>query len=96
MDEQILINTLRLTMSLITQTDSESNIASTITEANYYEMIRQLIKMIKFGPNIKHCYFSKQVTYMTISLLRSFIPFSSQVKPIIMNDRADQESHICQ
>lgn len=51
-DEIILINTLRLVMSLITQTDSESNLSRIITETNDHEIIRQLIRMIKFGPNI--------------------------------------------
>lgn len=93
-DENIVINILRLIMNLITQTDSESNLGRLITEANDYEIVLQLIKMIKFGPNIKHCFFSKQVIYMTISLLRSFIPFSTNVKPIIMNDKG-QKSEIC-
>ena len=32
---------------------------------------------------------------MCVSLLRAFIPFSTNVKPLIMNDKADPKSVIC-
>lgn len=58
-DENIMINNLKLIMTLINQTGSESNLGRQIGEANDNEIIYQLVKLIKFGPNIKHCFFSK-------------------------------------
>jgi hypothetical protein len=87
-DEDILINCLRLIMTLIAQKAGETNqIGRTLAEENGNQLIKKLISLIKEGPNINYCHFTKQVYFMCISLLRAFIQHSVSTKQLIMNDR---------
>ena len=73
-DEDILVNCLRLIMTLIAQKAGETNqIGRTLAEENGNQLLKKLISLIKEGPNINYCHFSKQVYFMCISLLRAFI-----------------------
>ena len=74
-DEEILVNCLRLIMTLIAANKSgELNQLGRVFADNSNNLIiRRLIQLIKEGPAINFCQFSKQVTYMSITLLRSFI-----------------------
>jgi len=59
-DEDILLNNLRLIMTLITQKKSEfSHIGKTLAEDSDYKIIRRLIVLIKEGLGINFCILSK-------------------------------------
>jgi len=73
-DEDILLNTLRLIMTLIAQKQGDTSmIGRTLAEESDNKIIKRLIQLIKEGPNINYCFFTKQVNFMCVSLLRAFI-----------------------
>lgn len=73
-DEDVVLNTLKLIMTLITKKQGESTqIGRDIAEKKDNFILKRLIKLINHGTNIKYTYFSNQVYFMTLSLLRAFI-----------------------
>jgi hypothetical protein len=78
-DEDILVNMLKLVMSLIAKNRTEtSQIGRTLAEEENIEyganaILKRLIRLVKRGPDIPYCSFSKSVSFMAISLLRAFI-----------------------
>jgi len=98
-DEDILLNNLRLIMTLITsQNVGEPNeIGKKLAEENDNKMTSQFIKLIKEGPGIFFCMFDKQVYFMAITLLRAFIQNSDKnsafnTKALIMKDKGVKDS----
>ena len=90
----MLLNCLRLTMTLITQKKQEqSQIGRTLAEDGDHRIIRRLIELVQEGPAINFCSFSQQVYFMLISILRAFILHSQQTKKLIMNDKLAHGSH---
>lgn len=86
-DEEILLNDLRLIMTLIASKVGEQNlIGRRLAEENDNQITKRLIKLIKEGPSINFCKFDKQVYFMAISLLRAFLQHSSDTKSLIMSD----------
>lgn len=51
-------------------------------------ILKRLIKLVKRGPDIPHCSFSKSVIFMAVGLLRAFIQHSSATKALMMTDKA--------
>lgn len=92
-DEDILMNILKLIMTLIAKNKNETSLIGRVlaeeenVEYGKNALIKRLILLIKYGPNIPHCFFSKQVTFISISLLRAFLQHSSAVKTLIMSDK---------
>jgi hypothetical protein len=92
-DEDILINILKLIMTLIAKNKNEISLIGRFladqenAEFGSHALIKRLIILIKYGPDIPHCFFSKQVTFLSISLLRAFLQHSSAVKTLIMADK---------
>ena len=94
-DEDVLVNMLKLVMNLIAKNRSEtsSQIGRTLAEEENIEyganaILKRLIKLVKRGPDIPHCSFSKAVTFMAVGLLRAFIQHSSATKALMMTDKA--------
>ena len=89
-DEEILMNALRLVMTLIASKKGETNmIGRQLAEDSDNKIIKRLIGLIKQGPEINYCHFSNQVLFMSISLLRAFIQHSTSTKSLFMNDKHD-------
>ena len=89
-NEDILMNALRLIMTLIASKKGETNmIGRQLAEDSDNKIIKRLIALIKQGPDINYCQFSKQVLFMSISLLRAFIQHSVTTKALFMNDKHD-------
>ena len=93
-DEDILLNSLRLIMTLIASSKvGEPNlIGRQLAEENDNQITKRLIKLIKEGPGINFCVFDKQVYFMAISLLRAFLQHSSNTKTLIMSDSSGESS----
>jgi hypothetical protein len=78
-DEDIVINILKLIMTLIAKNKNETSLIGRVLADEEYgnmgqhALIKALIYLIKKGPNIPHCFFSKQVTFIAVSLLRAFL-----------------------
>ena len=91
-DEDILVNMLKLVMTLIAKNRKESStIGRTLAEDEnmHYganSILKRLIKLVKLGPDIPHCSFSRSVTFMAVGLLRAFIQHSSATKALMMTD----------
>ena len=97
-DEDVVVNVLKLMMTLIAKNRNETNqIGRTLAEEEYSgfgpsAVIKRLLLLVKKGPNISHCKFSKMTTFLAISLLRALIQHSSHVKPLIVSDKEVKES----
>ena len=93
-DEDILLNNLRLIMTLITQKKQEtSQIGRMLSEEGKCRIIVRLIRLIKYGPEIFFCKFGKETYLMAISLLRAFMLYSPVTKRLIMTDRQISEKN---
>jgi hypothetical protein len=89
-NEDILMNALRLIMTLIASKKGETNmIGRQLADDSENKIIKRLIALIKQGPDINYCHFSNQVLFMSISLLRAFIQHSANTKILFMNDKPD-------
>lgn len=53
-------------------------------EAHEYKLIKRIIQLIKEGPAINFCQFSKKVYFYATSLLRAFLGYCVQTKKLIM------------
>jgi len=64
-DEDILINILKLIMTLIAKNKNETSLIGRVladeeyAEMGHHALIKSLIQLIKKGPNIPHCFFTK-------------------------------------
>ena len=73
------MNILKLIMTLIAKNKNETSLIGRVladeenAELGSHALIKRLINLIKEGPGIPHCFFSKQVTFISISLLRAFL-----------------------
>lgn len=92
-NEDVLLNTLRLVMTLIATSDGDTaKIGTFIAEENDNEILKRLILLIKQGPDINFCDFTPQVLFYAVTLLRAFISHTPEkVKDLIMNERPDDD-----
>ena len=93
-DEDILLNTLKLTLALITQKKQEtSQLGKVIGEEGDFKIIKRLMVLVKEGSSINFCNFTNKVYFYAISLLRAFLGYCPNTKKLIMLDKDEKDKN---
>jgi hypothetical protein len=91
-DEDVLLNTLKLVMTLITKKAGDTTqIGRDLADANDQKILHELIHLVNEETGIPYTHFSNQVYFMLFSLLRAFIQHSPNTRNLIMADKGKQD-----